>query len=140
MPILPGTRREDILREGMRSTAFRPLCGGAIALLSFHPVIAQISAAAVRRSGQHTVAAGPQYDSTHVYRQADDFKAFISSFVATLGGNAVRRIESSATPVTSSTEFQAVRTPVGVLSVFAYRTPIPFPFGEERTGYLVTDM
>jgi predicted enzyme related to lactoylglutathione lyase len=29
---------------------------------------------------------------------------------------------------------------VGLLSVFAYTTPIPYPFGEERTGYLVTDM
>jgi predicted enzyme related to lactoylglutathione lyase len=27
-----------------------------------------------------------------------------------------------------------------MLSVFAYQTPVPFPFGEERTGYLVTDM
>jgi hypothetical protein len=26
------------------------------------------------------------------------------------------------------------------LSIFAFQTPIPFPFGEERTGYLVTDM
>ena len=31
-------------------------------------------------------------------------------------------------------------TPAGLLSVFAFQTPIPFPFGEERTGYLVTDM
>jgi predicted enzyme related to lactoylglutathione lyase len=31
-------------------------------------------------------------------------------------------------------------TPVGMLSVFAFQTPIPFPFGQERTGYLVTDM
>jgi predicted enzyme related to lactoylglutathione lyase len=29
---------------------------------------------------------------------------------------------------------------MGILSVFAFRTPIPFPFGQERTGYLVTDM
>jgi predicted enzyme related to lactoylglutathione lyase len=35
---------------------------------------------------------------------------------------------------------QAVLTPVGPLSVFAFQTPAPFPFGEERTGYLVTDM
>jgi predicted enzyme related to lactoylglutathione lyase len=33
-----------------------------------------------------------------------------------------------------------VVTPAGLLSVFAFQTPIPFPFGEERTGYLVTDM
>jgi hypothetical protein len=26
------------------------------------------------------------------------------------------------------------------MSVFAFQTAIPFPFGQERTGYLVTDM
>jgi hypothetical protein len=31
-------------------------------------------------------------------------------------------------------------TPVGALSIFAFQTPIPFPFGQERTGSLVTDM
>ena len=31
-------------------------------------------------------------------------------------------------------------TPVGTLSTFAYQTPIPYPFGQERTGYLVTEM
>jgi predicted enzyme related to lactoylglutathione lyase len=35
---------------------------------------------------------------------------------------------------------QFLLTPVGTLSVFAFKTPIPFPFGQERTGYLVTDM
>ena len=35
---------------------------------------------------------------------------------------------------------QVVLTPVGILSVFGYETPIPYPFGSERTGYLVTDM
>jgi predicted enzyme related to lactoylglutathione lyase len=43
-------------------------------------------------------------------------------------------------PVASSTETQYILTPVGALSVFAYQTPVPFPFGQERTGYLVTDM
>src|SRR6202023_4332522 len=33
-----------------------------------------------------------------------------------------------------------VLTPVGTISVFGFETPIPFPFGSERTGYLVTDM
>jgi predicted enzyme related to lactoylglutathione lyase len=42
--------------------------------------------------------------------------------------------------VLGSTEFQALSTPVGTLSIFAFKTPIPFPFGQERTGYLVTDM
>jgi hypothetical protein len=33
-----------------------------------------------------------------------------------------------------------VYTPVGTFSVFGFTTPIPYPFGLERTGYLVTDM
>src|SRR5260370_354644 len=35
---------------------------------------------------------------------------------------------------------QLVLTPVGTVSVFGFKTPIPFPFGAERTGYLVTDL
>lgn len=35
---------------------------------------------------------------------------------------------------------QLVLTPVGTLSVFGFKTPIPYPFGLERTGYLVKDM
>jgi hypothetical protein len=35
---------------------------------------------------------------------------------------------------------QLVLTPVGTISVFGFKTPIPYPFGVERTGYLVTDM
>jgi hypothetical protein len=31
-------------------------------------------------------------------------------------------------------------TPAGTLSVFGYKTPVPYPFGLERTGYLVTDL
>jgi hypothetical protein len=33
-----------------------------------------------------------------------------------------------------------VLTPAGTLSVFGFKTPIPYPFGSERTGYLVTDL
>jgi hypothetical protein len=35
---------------------------------------------------------------------------------------------------------QLVLTPAGTLSVFGFKTPIPYPFGLERTGYLVTDL
>ncbi len=86
------------------------------------------------------VAVGAQYDSTHVYIAPADFDAFVNSFVATFGGKPSKRMVSSVTPTPSSCEFQAVPTPVGVLSVFAYQTPVPFPFGQERTGFLVTDM
>jgi hypothetical protein len=29
---------------------------------------------------------------------------------------------------------------VGTVSVFGFKTPVPYPFGAERTGYLVTDL
>ncbi len=35
---------------------------------------------------------------------------------------------------------QLILTPVGTFSVFGFETPIPYSFGSERTGYLVTDM
>jgi predicted enzyme related to lactoylglutathione lyase len=87
-----------------------------------------------------TVAMGPQYDTTHVYVAAGDFDALVSSFVATFRGKASKRTVGNATPVASSAEMQYVLTPVGALSIFAYQTPVPFPFGQERTGYLVNDM
>jgi predicted enzyme related to lactoylglutathione lyase len=35
---------------------------------------------------------------------------------------------------------QLVLTPAGTLSVFGFKTPVPYPFGAERTGYLVTNL
>ncbi|MGB6630005.1 MAG: hypothetical protein WBE52_02115, partial [Terriglobales bacterium] len=86
------------------------------------------------------VAVGPQYGATHVYVAPADLDAFINSFIATFGGKASKRSVVNVLPVPSSAEFQYVLTPAGALSVFAFQTPIPFPFGQERTGYLVTDM
>ena len=86
------------------------------------------------------IAVGAQYDSTHVYVAPADLDAFVKSFIATFGGQASKLQVMNVLPVPSSTEFQSVSTPVGTLSVFAFQTPIPFPFGQERTGYLVTDM
>jgi hypothetical protein len=86
------------------------------------------------------VAVGPQYDSTHVYVAPADLDAFVVSFIATFGGHASKPVVSTVTPTTSNTQFQYVISPVGTLSTFAYTTPIPYPFGLERTGYLVTDM
>jgi predicted enzyme related to lactoylglutathione lyase len=86
------------------------------------------------------IAAGPEYDTTHVYVAPESFDALVNSFVATFGGSALKRGVANVTPVSSSAELQVVLTPVGAISVFAYQTPVPFPFGDERTGYLVTDM
>jgi hypothetical protein len=102
---------------------------------------------AASRTGSQTkpapdvgVAVGAQYDSTHVYVAPSDLDAFVNSFTATFGGEPSKRSVTSVLPMASSTELQPLSTPVGILSVFAYQTPIPFPFGQERTGYLVTDM
>jgi hypothetical protein len=86
------------------------------------------------------VAVGPQYDSTHVYVAPADLDAFVTSFTATFGGQASKPSVVNVLPVPSSTQFQYIWTPVGTLSVFAFQTPIPFPFGQERTGYLVANM
>jgi predicted enzyme related to lactoylglutathione lyase len=86
------------------------------------------------------VSVGPQYDTTHVYVASQDIDAFVDSFVATFGGKASPRAVFTVTPTPSKTASQYVQTPVGMLSVFAFQTPIPYPFGSERTGYLVTDM
>jgi predicted enzyme related to lactoylglutathione lyase len=87
-----------------------------------------------------SVAVAPQYDSSHVYVAPEAFDTFVASLIATFGGSTSPRGEFNVTPVPSSTLSQLVRTPVGMFSVFGFRTPIPWPFGIERTGYLVTDM
>src|SRR5271156_6577556 len=90
--------------------------------------------------GTANVAVGPQYDTTHVYVAPEDFDRFVTSLIATFGGTATKRGVATVTPTPSSTITQLVLTPVGTVSVFGFTTPIPHPFGEERTGYLVTDM
>jgi hypothetical protein len=98
-----------------------------------------VAASAVADSGP-PVAVGPQYDSMHVYVAPDDVAPFVASFIATFGGHASKPAEVKVTPTESLTISQVVSSPVGFVSVFGFKTPIPYPFGEERTGYLVTDM
>ena len=86
------------------------------------------------------VAVGPQYDTTHVYVAAEDFDRFVASIQATFGGTTSKQGVFTVTPTPSKTMSQLVLTPVGTLSVFGFKTPIPYPFGAERTGYLVTDL
>jgi predicted enzyme related to lactoylglutathione lyase len=83
---------------------------------------------------------GPEYDTTHVYVAAADLAPFAASFIATFGGQASKPATMTVTPTPSSATFEAVQTPAGSLSVFAFSTPIPFGFGAERTGFLVKDM
>src|SRR5882724_1747976 len=86
------------------------------------------------------VAVGPQYDTTHVYVAPQDFDRFVASLIATFGGTTTKQGVFTVTPTSSSTMSQLVMTPVGTVSVFGFKTPVPYPFGLERTGYLVTDV
>jgi predicted enzyme related to lactoylglutathione lyase len=100
------------------------------------PLMAKDKAAARTAS----VAVGPQYDSTHVYVAPGDLDRFTNSLVATFGGTKSQPTILTVTPMPSETIFEFVFTPVGTFSVFGFKTPIPYPFGAERTGYLVTDL
>ena len=86
------------------------------------------------------VAVGPQYDTTHVYVAPEDFDRFVASLIATFGGKTTKQGVFTVTPTPSSTMSQLVLTPVGSISVFGFKTPIPYPFDTERTGYLVADL
>jgi len=86
------------------------------------------------------VGVGSQYDTTHVYVAPDDVDKFAASFTATFGGQSTKQVVVTVTPTPSSTTSQLIQTPVGTVSLFGFKTPIPYPFGAERTGYLVADM
>jgi hypothetical protein len=85
-------------------------------------------------------AVGPQYDSTHVYVAPEDLDRFVASFVGTFGGTGSKAVVTSVTPTPSENVLRFILSPVGSLSVFGFKTPIPYPFGAERTGYLVVDL
>ena len=130
----------------LQTRARTSVCDCVLALVAFLLIVFSPCTASNAR-GQATsgardagVAVGAQYDSTHVYVAPGDLDAFVKCVNATFGGQASKLIVTNVLPVPSSTEFQYVWTPVGTMSVFAFQTPIPFPFGAERTGYLVTDM
>ena len=86
------------------------------------------------------IGVGAQYDTTHVYVAPDAVDKFVASFLATFGGQSTKQVVATVTPTPSSTTSQLLQTPVGTVSLFGFKTPIPYPFGAERTGYLVTDM
>jgi hypothetical protein len=108
--------------------------GLRVALLTGTPSFARTVAATPN------IAVGPQYDTAHVYVAPEDFDRFVASLVATFGGTTSKQGVFTVTPTPSSTMSQLVLTPAGTISVFGFKTPVPYPFGIERTGYLVTDL
>jgi predicted enzyme related to lactoylglutathione lyase len=123
-----------------RARALRICCRIVLTVAFSQPLAVYASDAQAQPARRAAVAVGPEFSTTHVYLAPRDLDAFVNSFVATFGGSPSKRTVGNVLPVASSAELQYVLAPVGALSIFAYRTPVPFPFGEERTGYLVTDM
>ena len=121
----------------MHSSCARPFARSCAIL-----ALALVVAAAQARPPEALpkVAVGAQYDTTHVYVAPADVDRFVQSFVATFGGQSTKQVVATVTPTPSSTTSQLVQTPVGTVSVFGFQTPVPYPFGAERTGYLVTDL
>ena len=107
-----------------------------IAIAVGSPAVAKNAA----KPGLPLVAVAPQYDTTHVYVAPDDVDRFVASFLATFGGHSTKQVVATVTPTPSSTTSQLLQTPVGMVSLFGFKTPVPYPFGAERNGYLVSDI
>jgi predicted enzyme related to lactoylglutathione lyase len=113
----------------------------ALAALHAGPAARAIAAPpAIAATPDAPVAVSPQYDTAHVYVSPEDFARFVDSLIATFGGTTSKQGVFTVTPTPSETMSQLVLTPVGSFSVFGFKTPIPYPFGSERTGYLVRDL
>jgi steroid delta-isomerase-like uncharacterized protein len=126
-----GIIARDLETDTMRKLAI--VLFGAILLAS------PASAGAARKMPAPDFAVGPQYETTHVYVAPEDYDRFMASFVATFGGTLSKQGVFQVTPTPSQTMSQLALTPAGTISAFGFKTPIPYPFGAERTGYLVTN-
>jgi len=114
-----------------------------INVLLISSLLTGVSAAVAKDAAKQPaslVGVGAQYDTTHVYVSPEDVDKFVTSFLATFGGQSTKQVVATVTPTASSTTSQLLQTPVGTVSLFGFKTPIPYPFGVERTGYLVTDL
>jgi len=112
----------------------------AAAALTILMIVGTVRVTIGQQNTTPNIAVGPQYDTTHVYVSPDDFDRFVASVLATFGGTTTKQVVATVTPTPSSTVSQLILTPVGSISVFGYKTPIPYPFGVERTGHLVSDI
>jgi predicted enzyme related to lactoylglutathione lyase len=94
----------------------------------------------VHSQSEASIAVGPQYDTSHVYVSPADVDNFVKCFLGTFGGASTKQVVATVTPTPSSTTSQLVQTPNGTVSLFGFTTPIPYPFGAERTGLLVANI
>lgn len=112
----------------------------ALPVIEASPAMAQAGSALPGSGGTPEIAVAPQYDTTHVYVAPPDVDRFVAAFLGTFGGKSTKQVIVTVTPTASTTSSQLLQTPVGTVSLFGFTTPVPYPFGAERTGYLVTDL
>jgi hypothetical protein len=113
-----------------------PLAAIAVLLGLMSPAHGQASNAT---ADDENVGVGAQYDAPHIYIEHGEEKAFVDSWLATFGGTATTPLTLDVTPTPSETLSDIVLSPVGTLSVFDFSTPIPYPFGDESVGDMVSD-
>src|ERR1700746_1714816 len=111
----------------------------ASTVLATQLLCVHLSAQTTPKNGAN-VAVAAQYDTAHVYVAPEEFDRFVASLIATFGGTKTKQGVFTVTPTPSSTLSQLVLTPAGTVSVFGFKTPVPYPFGEERPGWLVSNM
>ncbi|KJS54486.1 glyoxalase [Streptomyces rubellomurinus subsp. indigoferus] len=131
------TRRSPVKLRLVRRVA--PWVAAVAALTAVPTASAAPSGSAKPGRHQH-FAVGPQYDTTHVYVAPGTEQAFVASWTSTFGGTTIGPVSTQVTLAPSRTLSELIVSPVGTLSVFDYTTPVPYPFGTERTGWLVTDL
>jgi predicted enzyme related to lactoylglutathione lyase len=124
----------------MRILSSSPLSAALFTFMASGFFLLPEASAVAQEATSSSFAVGAQYDTTHVYVAPEDFNRFVNSLQATFGGDTSKQGVFTVTPTPSKTMSQLVLTPAGTLSVFGFRTPVPWPFGAERTGYLVTDI
>jgi len=117
------------------------MIGNRLALsFAFANILFTPASTVLARDPAPQVGVSAQYVTTHVYVAPDDVDKIVASFTGTFGGQSTKQVVATVTPTPSSTTSQLIQTPVGTVSLFGFKTPIPYPFGAERTGYLVTDL
>jgi predicted enzyme related to lactoylglutathione lyase len=98
------------------------------------------TAFAAAAASSKVVGVGSQYTDSHVYVSHGQLSAFVTSFAATFDGSYAKPAVLTITPTPSKTRWQAASSRMGLVSAFEFLTPVPYPFGKERTGYLVNDI
>ena len=123
----------------------------AFSIISFTILLVAggVSAALCQQSAETTahailatpdVAVGPQYDTTHVYIAPEDFDRFVSSVLSDIWRDYIeescRRRYADSQQHLLTVDLDACRYDFRI----RLHDTVPYPFGGERTGYLVTDM